>query len=332
MLKKYSYILSCLMVGGLALASLGSCQSVLDPVENNPQEPDPTPAGQAYFLAINVFDTDDVETRATFDSDSENHGEGDVFNKGLGEERAIYIPKDENDVYPHYLLFFNSEGKKVGNILPLSVWQEDKNPDNSNYYTSYKTLYTALTDADVYKKLENSNVKSLVVLNASESLISELFKVEKYDDALKIWVEASDLKDDASGKDFLYFTSKEGKKYFTMSSSMVLSGDPKSVTPATDGYFHFYPTPEDAVRNPYIMYVERLQAKYTVLFEKGNGDPYYFYTGAEEILKGYEFAQQTSEILNLPLIATTCKNELLPEISGKIENLYPINIIVKPPF
>ena len=285
MLKKYSYILSCLMVGGLALASLASCQSVLDPAENNPQGPDPTPASQAYFLAINVFDTDDVETRATFDSDSNNYpenSEGDVFNKGLEEERAIYIPKDENDVCPHYLLFFDSEGNKVGELLPLSVWQEGKNPDNSNYYTSYKTLYTALTDADVYKKLENSNVKILVVLNASESLISELSN-KNYDKALKITIEASDLNDDASGKDFLYFTSKEGKKYFTMSSSMVLSGDPKSVTPATEGSFRFYPTPEDAVRYPYIMYVERLQAKYTVLFEKRTGKPYYFHTGGGRI-------------------------------------------------
>ena len=284
MLKKYSYILSCLMVGGLALASLASCQSVLDPVENNPQEPDPTPAGQAYFLAINVFDTDDVETRATFDSDSNNYPEnsdGDVFNKGLGEERAIYIPKDENDVYPHYLLFFNSEGKKVGNILPLSVWQENKNPDNSNFYTSYKTLYTAFTDADVYKKLENSDVKSLVVLNASESLILELSGVENYDEALKITIEASDLQDDASGKDFLYFTSKEGKKYFTMSSSMVISGG--TTIPATEGSFRFYSTPEDAVRHPYIMYVERLQAKYTVLFEKRTGKPYYFHTDGGRI-------------------------------------------------
>ena len=56
------------------------------------------------------------------------------------------------------------------------------------------------------------------------------------------------------------------------------------------------------------------------------------YTGEQEILSGFEFAEQTAALVGLPLIATTCERNLFDNLIGKIPDLRPIDIIVKPPF
>ncbi len=71
----------------------------------------------------------------------------------------------------------------------------------------------------------------------------------------------------------------------------------------------------------------RLSADYVV-----NNSHLGEYTSGKEVLEGYEFAKETARLVQLPLAATTCNNKLFSELADKIPNLYPIDIIVKPPF
>ncbi|MDP4119618.1 MAG: ParA family protein [Bacillota bacterium] len=56
------------------------------------------------------------------------------------------------------------------------------------------------------------------------------------------------------------------------------------------------------------------------------------YTNEETILQSLDFANETSKLLELPLIATTAPKKLQEQLSDKIKDLYPIDIFVKPPF
>ena len=55
-------------------------------------------------------------------------------------------------------------------------------------------------------------------------------------------------------------------------------------------------------------------------------------TEAENIIAGAEYAEKTAEILGLPMIMTTCEKRFVSEVSQKIENIYPIDIIVTKPW
>ncbi len=55
-------------------------------------------------------------------------------------------------------------------------------------------------------------------------------------------------------------------------------------------------------------------------------------TTADDIINSYGYAQRVADSLNLPLKLTTCENKLYEEIKGKIDNLYPLSIIVKLPW
>lgn len=54
-------------------------------------------------------------------------------------------------------------------------------------------------------------------------------------------------------------------------------------------------------------------------------------TTENEIEKGYKYAKETALKLDLPLVATTCPKEIANKVNN-IDNLYPIDVIVKPPF
>ena len=55
-------------------------------------------------------------------------------------------------------------------------------------------------------------------------------------------------------------------------------------------------------------------------------------TTAEDILASAAYAQRTAAALSLPLVMTTAPKDVAHELEGKIEGLYPVEVIVRPPF
>ena len=55
-------------------------------------------------------------------------------------------------------------------------------------------------------------------------------------------------------------------------------------------------------------------------------------TAPQHIIEGAEYARKTAEILSLPMIMTTCEKKFVSEVSERIENIYPIDIIVTKPW
>ena len=53
-------------------------------------------------------------------------------------------------------------------------------------------------------------------------------------------------------------------------------------------------------------------------------------TTAEDVLGSTEYALSVSEASSLPLVMTTVKDSLYEELSGKIENLFPLTLQKKP--
>ena len=268
------------MVGGLALASLASCQSVLDPDENNPQVPDPTPASQAYFLAISVFDMDDSNSRTAFDSNYDDVSMGsDTFNKGLYSERAICPIDDfeEPEKGPHFMLFFDKNGVLHDNKLYITDWEKSQ---DGEYYNAYATMYKAINGNGPELNFEEGQI--MIILNANpvlcekinEALNDNTGEKNTYSYISKLTVG------NPENTDYLYFDYK-GTRYFTMSSSMVIKDNlvvPANI-PDDEGYI-WYESKELAKRHPYSMYVERIQSKYTLILSKNN-IKYYFGTPDE---------------------------------------------------
>ncbi len=55
-------------------------------------------------------------------------------------------------------------------------------------------------------------------------------------------------------------------------------------------------------------------------------------TSAQDILSSIPYAEQTAELAGLPLVMIAVPKKLEQELAGKIENLYPVDIIVKLPW
>ena len=55
-------------------------------------------------------------------------------------------------------------------------------------------------------------------------------------------------------------------------------------------------------------------------------------TTAEDILGSLDYAKATAELAGLPLLATTAPANLAPELEGRVENLLPVEVIVKLPW
>ncbi len=52
-------------------------------------------------------------------------------------------------------------------------------------------------------------------------------------------------------------------------------------------------------------------------------------TTAEDVLSSLDYAAEISEKTGLPLVMTTVKAELLPDLSGKIADVFPLSLYVK---
>lgn len=246
----------------------------------------------AYYLAIKIFDTSDgaaMETRAAFDSDDNDFtGEdGNVFNKGLEAEKAIY--DNYANGMPNFIMLFDKKGDKIGDLLHIKplLTEETKNPEKEKDNSSYSLFVATLSEDDVLRyDMENRGIsKVLLVLNASDYIRQKLNSLTQYDDIYRLNMAETD----ATNTDFLYLDVDNTTRYFTMSSSMVVKTtkaedgtESKSVVAATESdalQNHLQPTKELARQNPFKMYVERAQSKYTVLFNKKNDDTsvqYYF--------------------------------------------------------
>jgi len=55
-------------------------------------------------------------------------------------------------------------------------------------------------------------------------------------------------------------------------------------------------------------------------------------TSAQDIMSSIPYAEQTAELAGLPLVMTAVPKKLERELAGKIDNLYPVDIIVKLPW
>lgn len=236
----------------------------------------------SYHMAIKLIDAADgiaIDTEPSFDSNFPDFEDGDVYNKGLYAEKAIY--DNYKDGMPNFIMLFDEDGKKIGDLTHIKPFlpEETEDPETGNEDHSSYSLFVATFDED---KVLRSADKILVVLNASPNIRQKLNSKQKYKDIIEI--EMSD--GNATNPDFLYLNA-DGTKYFTMSSSMVVKttkaedgAESKEVTAATNGALteHLYTTKAEALANPFAMYVERTQSKYTVLFEKKTNatKQYYF--------------------------------------------------------
>lgn len=55
-------------------------------------------------------------------------------------------------------------------------------------------------------------------------------------------------------------------------------------------------------------------------------------TTAQDILSSVPYAEKTAELAGLPLIYTTAPKSVAGELEGKIDNLYPVDVLVKLPW
>ena len=230
-----------------------------------------------YVMAVRIYDTAAAGygTRADseFDSNEANVGSGEyVFNKGLESERAIW-PGTGIELFqttPHFMFFFDADGKKIGDALKLSKYNPSEIDETPEDYSSFTTLIAYTKEDDPVQKFGTGKV--LVVLNASQYIRSELQKLDTYEDMTGLLCTPQNAGGDSS--DYLYLDDK-GIRYFTMTSSMIVADG--AVGPASAPVNpKWYKSETDACRNPsYEMYVERPHVKYTLLFKKGNNDWYY---------------------------------------------------------
>ena len=55
-------------------------------------------------------------------------------------------------------------------------------------------------------------------------------------------------------------------------------------------------------------------------------------TTPDDILAALPYAQEAAREAGLPLVMTTAPRALCGDLAGKVENLYPVDILVQPPW
>ena len=249
------------------------------------------------YMVFRIFLPGD-NTRAAWDSatDDKFKNGNTSFNSGLEYEYALYQPQslgetstetatptDEEQFY-HFALLFDTEGNLAQGPVKLELIRKVSQNEDEYDYIVYCRIYGP--DDVPFPKEFNGTV--WVVLNASYNLETEI-KTAITAKSETFPYTISDLKSITLSKEstnsdfdnFLYLKNKKGQyitnsghPYLTMSSSIIINSTYTS-EPAVNGSFRFYKTIEDAEKNPTAIYVERLQAKYTVIF-KGPDSNYYY--------------------------------------------------------
>ena len=297
-----------------------------DAIDCQTEEPGTANESASYYMAIQIFDTADAAgngTRGAFDSDfnDKDGDDGNIYNKGLNGEKAIYA--DYSNGMPNFIMLFNQNDEKIGDLIHLKPLlpedtqdpEKEQDPDEDGgpsvdtpFYSTYSLFLATLSEDDVIRdqfgdngELISSISKVLVVLNASQAIRTKLNGLTNYSDIMDIKMSETDAAADTP-TDFLYLDAGS-TRYFTMSSSMVIKTDEngKYVDAATICNVktdtkdeetvehptncklkdHLYKTKAEALRKPFCMYVERAQSKYTVLFKKKGDDNEYYLDKAD---------------------------------------------------
>lgn len=282
-----------------------------------------------YYMAVRIYNasTIDIGSRVggdLFDSDAkDNEVAGKPFNKGLASENAIYTG---SDAQPHYLLVFENgttdATNKLEYLMPLFDWDSELNKGedstNPNYPTVsdyYYTFYASAQKSQIPSSIGNRLV--MAVINASDALQKQL------KDALvsgKTYGDILDLKLNylsGNASDYLFFTDDSDKnnpvKYFTMSSSMVVPIE-NDASGKEDNLLQYQPSikrndfkwaasKEEAAKAPiFSLFLERIQSKYTLLFNVGGNNELtnqrvydYVYFGDDEDAKDESLAYTPTE-------------------------------------
>ncbi|MCH5237532.1 MAG: fimbria major subunit [Muribaculaceae bacterium] len=315
MKKRKNYIYIALSA---FLLLLSGCSEIYDSGDNIPvQQPD---LEESYlYMAINIANVDDITaSRADGGFDSAENDKtytGDsnfIYNKGLEEERNIFNGKltvDGNETSANFAIIFDEDGKMIGDLMSAMLWitpdpivdEEDARKEYQNYYFMHKKEDFKLREEDgVITYLPDEADKILVILNASEDLIRDIkTAISASDSHYKNLTEILACSSEGTNSEYLYLNNK-GRKYFTMSSSMVISNAEK--TPYNIGELKFYESRLEAEKNPLSMYVERMQAKHTLLFQKKGesqkNNYYYFGSGVSYEIDGKTYYPQERLVLS----------------------------------
>lgn len=355
------------------MAAFGACTDELPGAKGDVEVPDLEASGKMTggYAAFRIYMPGEKSTRADYVHDADFEDYEEIFNKGLDYERALYLPEREEEepepdpeagdepqqaddadtpdapavtepeeIY-HFALLAKPDGSLEPNLFPL-LWDEKKDePDGES--TLYTYFYSPEEkDENVYEKFNGHTI--FVVLNASHKLVETIKEQLSASTPLNLeTLKKFTLAQTKRREDFLflkdskgdYITDEEGHKYFTMSSSMVI--DKNSVVPAVTGGFKTYSSEEDARNNPTSLYVERLHAKYTLLFKK-NGSGYFLTDqddNEEEESRGY-FASKRLFIDPSPVDEDgnlSASGDVLPikyvssySISPSIDERYSVNV------
>lgn len=194
----------------------------------------------------------------------------------------------ESNVY-HFAILVNDDETVVPQLYPLYPKPERK--EDNTEYTMYMAYYSAEEDTEEagnpYLDFQGKTV--YVVLNASHALVEKMKETLENDNLQLFHLQQFTIGGGlvrVEGKenneafpyndDFLYLKDEEGNfildennnPYLTMSSSMIIN-DKNKVVPAVDGDFIPKSSLQEAKDNSTKIYIERLTAKYTVLFQGG---------------------------------------------------------------
>lgn len=246
------------MVAAASLTLWSCSQAMFDTPRDTDSDTDVSDATTAGYIAIRL---EDAEVAGTTRADG-THKEYDDdyvrfewFNKGTADERAIIENPACNRV-----LFFKKDGSYVGSF----------GLEKPSIKTQSTNIYVAQTPLD-----ESRNVAyAMVVLNAAADRMVALDQLLLNDRGTAAVKEAltyintldNDIESLAQTKD------SDGKKYFTMSSTVYRSEDSDHVAVLTelnpDGPV-FFETEEEAIRpeNLTTFYVERILSKFTLLIK-----------------------------------------------------------------
>lgn len=234
------------------------------------------------------------------DENGDASGDGDEGEGGEEGEEGDDDDGDEEEentkkqLY-HFAVVFKEDGSRISDgLVPLEFEYSNNDTDD---VTVYGKVYSSEED-NPFK--EGDDLTVLVVLNASwdiqqkaqDKLKLDKSSKENFNEFRKLKVEGTVSDVDA----FLYLKDEKGKyivdddnnRYLTMTSSMIIKDNngSKVVRPAIQGYkggdpvkedpaFTLYKTENEAKEKPTKIYVERLAAKYTVVFRKEDNNYYY---------------------------------------------------------
>lgn len=55
-------------------------------------------------------------------------------------------------------------------------------------------------------------------------------------------------------------------------------------------------------------------------------------TSAQDIISSVDYAKETAELIGLPLVYTTAPKAVAEQLEGKVDNLYPVDVLVRLPW